>query len=58
MCTDSKVQEVDEQEVVSMVLRPETGPSNKVARTLALIKDKVKEFKEINGMRRAISGGI
>uniref|UniRef100_A0A0M3I7J8 PEHE domain-containing protein n=1 Tax=Ascaris lumbricoides TaxID=6252 RepID=A0A0M3I7J8_ASCLU len=57
MCTDSKVQEVDEQEVVSMVLRPETGPSNKVARTLALIKDKVKEFKEINGMRRAISGG-
>uniref|UniRef100_A0A915BA52 Uncharacterized protein n=1 Tax=Parascaris univalens TaxID=6257 RepID=A0A915BA52_PARUN len=57
MCTDSKVQEVDEQEVVSMVLRPETGPSNKVARTLALIKDKVKEFKEINGMRRAIPGG-
>ncbi|VDK45801.1 unnamed protein product [Anisakis simplex] len=50
MCTDNSVQEVDHQDVMNMIRSPESDSSNKVARTLALIKGKVKEFKQINRM--------
>lgn len=51
MCTDSETLETHNDSVMDAMLESRSTPSSKVARTIALIRGKVKEFKETNGMR-------